>query len=44
MSGSYCEGARGDGYCDNHCKYADCNFNHGDCCGVYVDTLVCDEC
>ena len=42
--GSYCDGARGDGYCDDYCNYADCNFDDGDCCGDDVNTLVCDEC
>ena len=43
-SASFCSTARGDGYCDDNCNYADCNFDDGDCCGDDVDTLVCIEC
>ena len=43
-SASFCSTARGDGYCDDNCNYADCNFDDGDCCGDDVNTLVCDEC
>ena len=43
-SASFCSTARGDGYCDDNCNYADCNFDDGDCCGDDVETLVCIEC
>ena len=34
----------GDGYCDDGPNYAECGFDHGDCCGNNVNTDYCNDC
>jgi len=34
---------RGDGYCDEQCNRAECDFDMGDCCEGYAATATCDQ-
>ena len=34
----------GDGYCDDMINTELCNYDGGDCCGSYINTVYCSEC
>ena len=34
----------GDGYCDDITNTIECNFDGGDCCGIYIITYYCNVC
>ena len=34
----------GDGYCDDVINTELCNYDGGDCCGSYINTVYCSEC
>ena len=33
-----------DGFCDDITNTIECNFDGGDCCGIYINTYYCDVC